>query len=553
MDAMDSQTFETRRNQAFPILEAADLDRLERFGTSRRYEAGDFVARAGESGRGLTVIVSGEVGVSWTDAVSRRFPVVTHKSGSFMGELAQLTGRAALVDAVAVGQVEALLISPEGLRALLVAEAELGERIMRALILRRMGLLETGAGGPIIVGYDGDPDVLRLEGFLSRNSHPRHRLTPDLDVGALAFIERFQIDPGELPVVLCPDGRLLKNPSNEDLARCLGMVKPLNEATLYDVVVVGAGPAGLATSVYAASEGLTVLTLDCRSLGGQAGASSRIENYLGFPTGISGGALMARAHTQAQKFGAEMAIPDEAASLIRDEEGCGYRLVMANGEHARARTVVIASGARYRRPDLPDLDAFEGTSVHYWASPLEARLCADQEVALVGAGNSAGQAIVYLASHVERVWVLVRGRSLKDSMSRYLADRIAGLRNVDLRFGCALSALEGVNGVLQAVCWRDRGSGLEVRRPIHHLFLFVGADPNTSWLKGSGVDVDAKGFILTGAEAGMAPLETSLPGVFAIGDVRAGSVKRVAAAVGEGAQVVVSLHRALAANPLTRA
>ncbi|WP_372785515.1 FAD-dependent oxidoreductase [Phenylobacterium sp.] len=547
MNETFSPTLAARRSQMFPTLEPDDIARLRRFGEPRRFAAGEALSRAGETGHGLTVIVSGEVAATWSDENGERHLIVTHSPGSFMGELAQLSGRPALVDSIAENPVEALVIPPEGLRALFVGEAELGERIMRALILRRMGLLETGAGGPIIVGSDDQPDVRRLVNFLVRNGHPYHRLDPAHDAGAQALIERFHVAAGELPIVVCPDGRVLRNPGDDALARCLGMVHSLDPTKLYDVVVVGAGPAGLATSVYAGSEGLSVLALDCRSFGGQAGASARIENYLGFPTGISGGALMGRANTQAQKFGVEMAIPDEARRLAKNAAGDGYTLTLADGESVRARAVVIASGALYRRPALADLDAFEAASVHYWASPLEARLCADQEVALVGAGNSAGQAIVYLASRVAKVCVLVRGRALADSMSRYLVDRIQGLANVEVRLGCELSALEGADGVLEAVRWRDKATGVEARRPIRHIFLFVGADPNTDWLKGSEVKLDDKGFVLTGPEAGAADLETSLPGVFAIGDVRAGSVKRVAAAVGEGAQVVAALHKHLAA------
>jgi thioredoxin reductase (NADPH) len=324
------------------------------------------------------------------------------------------------------------------------------------------------------------------------------------------------------------------------------MVSPIDRARLYDVVIVGAGPAGLAAAVYAASEGLSVLTLDRRAFGGQAGASARIENYLGFPTGITGMALMGRANSQALKFGAEMAIPDEAVALAATEEG--FRLGLADGEAVRARAVVVASGARYRRLEIPDLDVFEGSSVHYWASPVEARLCAGQEVALVGGGNSAGQAVVYLASRASKVWLLIRGAGLEATMSRYLIDRIAALPNVELVTHVQVTALAGESGSLQSVTWREAGAGDDTRQRLAHLFLFIGADPNTDWLAGSGAALDAKGFLLAGPDASHAarPLETSVPGVFAIGDVRSGSIKRVAAAVGEGAQVVAALHAYLA-------
>jgi len=468
-----------------------------------------------------------------------------------MGELTQLAGRPALVDAYAKEPVEALIIPPDQLRALLIAEAELGERIMRALILRRVGLLETGAGGPVIVGRAENGDVLRLEGFLRRNGHPRQRLDPETDPEAKALIDRFHVDAGQLPIVLCPGGQLLRNPSEAELARCIGLVSPIDPDRLYDVVIVGAGPAGLAAAVYAGSEGLSVLVLDCRAFGGQAGASARIENYLGFPTGITGMALMARAYNQAQKFGVEMAIPDEVIGLdaLGDADRGPFALKLSNNERARARAIVIATGARYRRLAVDGLESFEGTSVHYWASPLEAKLCAGQEVALVGAGNSAGQAAVYLASQVSKVWLLVRGTDLSASMSRYLVDRIAGLSNVEVLTQTNVTGLEGRNGMLEAVRWRGRTSGEEVRRRIRHLFLFIGADPNTDWLSGSGIRLDPKGFVLTGADStgSRPPLETSRRGIFAIGDVRSGSIKRVAAAVGEGAQVVATLHAALTA------
>ncbi len=540
---------DTRRHQMFPVLDPSEIERVRRFGKVRSYGAGEALAKVGDAGHGLSVILAGKVDITQHDELGRRTPIVTYGPGSFMGELAQLAGGRALIDAHAQGPVEALTIPPEQLRALLIAEAELGERIMRALILRRMGLLETGAGGPVIVGRAGNGDVLRLEGFLRRNGHPRQRLDPETDPQAKALIERFHVDPGELPIVLCPGGELLRNPSENELARCIGLVGPIDPDRVYDVAIVGAGPAGLAAAVYAGSEGLSVLVLDCRAFGGQAGASARIENYLGFPTGITGMALMARAYNQARKFGVETAIPDEVIALeaMSDAGNGRFVLKLSNNERVSARSVVIASGARYRQLAVEGLAAFEAASVHYWASPLEAKLCAGQEVALVGAGNSAGQAAVYLASQVSKVWLLVRGRDLAASMSRYLVDRIAGLSNVEVLTQTTITGLEGRDAMLEAIRWR-RGSGEEVRRPIQHLFLFIGAEPNTDWLSGSGVALDRKGFVLTDTDSteNRLPLETSRPGVFAIGDVRSGSVKRVAAAVGEGAQVVATLHRALA-------
>jgi thioredoxin reductase (NADPH) len=531
----------------FPTLAVADIERMRRFGTPRRYGAGEALVQIGEAGHGLTVILSGDVAITGRDQRGAPQEIVTHHAGAFMGELAQLSGRPSLVDAYAIGAVEALSIAPERLRALLVAEADLGERIMRALILRRVGLLETGAAGPVIVGPAGNGDVLRLEGFLARNGHPHHRLDPAEDADARALVERFHIGPGQLPIVLCPGGQLLRNPTERELARCLGLVGPVDPNHLYDVAVVGAGPAGLATAVYAASEGLSVLVLDCRAFGGQAGASARIENYLGFPTGITGMALMARAYNQAQKFGVEMAIPDEALALA-DGNGGPLRIRLSGDEQVGARSVDLACGARYRRLEVEGLEPFEGSCVHYWASPIEGRLCAGQEVALVGAGNSAGQAVVYLAAQVAKVWMIVRGASLEASMSQYLVDRILGLPNVEVVTGATVNGVEGGDGVLHTVRWT--AGGQETERPIGHLFLFTGADPNTDWLAGSGIDLDAKGFIETG---GQGSLRTSRPGVFAIGDVRSGSVKRVAAAVGEGAQVVAALHAFLAEDKPTTA
>ncbi len=540
---------ESRRDQIFPVLETADIDRMRRFGTLRSLRAGEVLARAGQVADGLTIVLAGKIEVSRPDKLADREPMAIHGAGQFMGELAQLAGRPALIDARVLEPGEALIIPPEQLRALLISEVELGERIMRALILRRVSLLERGVGGPIIVGRADNGDVLRLAGFLRRNGHPHENLDPD-DPETKALVERFHVGAGQLPIVLCPDGQLLRNPSEAELARCIGLVGPIDPHRVYDVAVVGAGPAGLATAVYAGSEGLSVLVLDCRAFGGQAGASARIDNYLGFPTGITGMALMGRAFTQAQKFGVEMAIPDEVIGLLTwDDAGEARLLRLANGERVRARAIVIASGARYRRLAVANLEAFEGVSVHYWASPLEANLCAGHEVALVGAGNSAGQAAVYLASKASKVWLLARGEDIAASMSRYLVNRIAGLPNVEVLTWTEVTELEGSEGRLTAISWRCRKLGNTVRRPICHLFLFVGAEPNTDWLAGSGVALDPNGFVLTGADAAQncRPLETTLPGVFAIGDVRSGSIKRVAAAVGEGAQVVAALHAMLAA------
>jgi thioredoxin reductase (NADPH) len=538
---------ETRRDQMFPVLEPAEVGRLWRFGELKSYAAGDRIAATGEIAPGAFVVLAGRVEVTHRGMPGHSELIVAHGPGSFMGELAQLSGRPSLVDAYAKEAAETLVIPSRRLRNLLVEEAELGERIMRALILRRVGLLDRGAGGPVIVGSADHADVLRLEGFLTRNGHPHQRFDPKTDPCAQTLIDRFHIDARELPIVLCPNGELLRNPSDVELARCIGLVKPIDPDKIYDVVIVGAGPAGLAASVYAGSEGLSALVLDCRAFGGQAGASARIENYLGFPTGISGLALMARAYHQAQKFGVEMAIPDEVGSLegptVSDDGR--FLLTLANKERVRARAVVIASGARYRRLDVDNLASYEGSCVHYWASPLEGRLCTGQEVALVGGGNSAGQAAVYLSSQVAKVRLIVRGPSLEANMSRYLVERITATPNIEILTETTVTALDGQDGILEEIRCRSHRSGDEKKLAIRHLFLFIGADPNTDWLSRSGVMLDDKGFVRAGTDIHR-PLETNLPGVFAIGDVRSGSVKRVAAAVGEGAQVVAALHAFLA-------
>jgi thioredoxin reductase (NADPH) len=539
-------TIATRAAQMFPRLTDEELGRLARFGAPRMYSAGDAVARVGEIPPGLQLILSGRLEVTQHGDAGDAEHIVTHERGNFTGELAQLSGRPSLVDAAALTDVETVAIVPEKLRALLIAEADLGERIMRALILRRVGLIEAGAG-PIVIGDEANADVLRLINFLRRNGHPYQHLDPAHDSCARTLVDRFEVTPEELPIVLCPSGQLLRNPGEDQLARCVGLVGKLDPDRIYDLIVVGAGPSGLATSVYAASEGLSVLIVDCRSFGGQAGASARIENYLGFPTGISGMALMGRAFSQAQKFGVEVAIPDEAVKLECGNRPC--HLLLATGERVKARSIVIATGARYRRLAVARLDEFEGSSVHYWASPLEAELAADQDVTLVGGGNSAGQATVFLASRARHVTLVAR-RPLAATMSRYLIDRIEGLANVDVVTGCEISRLEGAPGALEAVTVEDRATGDENRHPARLLFSFIGAEPNTDWLRDSGITLDKRAFVLTGEEAGedRLPLETSRRGVFAVGDVRSTSVKRVAASVGDGAQAVAAIHKYLGAD-----
>jgi thioredoxin reductase (NADPH) len=534
----------SRHGQMFPTFDPPAIERMRRFGEPASYMPGQRIVTAGSPAPGLVLVLSGSIAVTNHGALGGARVIATHSAGQVMGELAQLSDRPSLVNAEAAEPVAGLVIRPPRLRDLMVQEAELGERIMRALILRRVMLLESGQTGHVIIGRADHPDVVRLQGFLTRNGQPHQVLDPDQVSCARTLIERFDVDEHHLPIVLCANGKLLRNPGESEIARCIGLVRPIDTDKLYDVAIVGAGPAGLAAAVYAASEGLSVIDLDCRAFGGQAGASARIENYLGFPTGISGLALMARAANQAQKFGVEMAIPDQVHGLERRHDGC-YVLAVGEGEAVQSRSVVVATGVRYRRPQVEDLAAFEGSSVHYWASPIELRLCSGTDAVLVGAGNSAGQAAVYLASKVKRLTLLARGPSLRASMSSYLVDRIEAQPNIDILTGSELVRLHGRDGRLDGVTWRRRGE--ETRCMVNHLFLFIGADPETEWLARCNLAVDEKGFILTGGEARHS-LETNLPGVFAIGDVRAGSIKRVAAAVGEGAQVVAALHAYLAAG-----
>jgi len=536
-----------RFEQTFPTLTAQEIARIRRFGEERNYRHGAALFETGKPGPGMFVILSGHVAITQRDGLGRVTPVIDQGPGQFLAEIGQLSGRAALVDGHAEGDVATLLISPERLRALMVAEADLGERIMRALILRRVSLIRGGAGGPVLIGPANSAGVIRLQGFLSRNSYPYHVLCPYADADAADVIARYSPSPADLPLVVTPDGTVLRNPRESDLARAIGMVRAVSKDMIYDVAVVGSGPAGMSTAVYAASEGLAVAVCDTRSFGGQAGASARIENYLGFPTGISGQALMARAFNQAQKFGAEIMIPVEVKSLDCSRADGAFGLTLDNDDVVRARSVVIASGARYRRPEIDSLADFEGRGVWYWASPIEARLCAGQDVVLVGGGNSAGQAAVFLSGHARKVHMVIRGGGLGASMSRYLIERIEAAANIELIFNAEIAGLEGTKeSSLEHVRWRSRLAPEESRFDTRNLFLFVGADPATGWLDGCGVAVDRAGFVITGVQnGGTSPasvLETSVSGVFAVGDVRSGSVKRVGGAIGEGAQVVAALH-----------
>jgi thioredoxin reductase (NADPH) len=547
--------FADRSAQMFPTLTAAQIEIARRFasGEPRRFAAGEAVYAIGDRATPAWLVLEGSIEISRRDGPDHEAPYTTERPGQFTGGISQLAGSPSLTAGHAGAQgCFAVPFDAEHLRALMIGSADVGEVVMRALILRRVDLIATTGAGSVLVGDPQSGALRRIQRFLTLSGYPIEVLETVGDGRGRALVDHLGLLPSELPLMLCPDGTVLKDPTTEEVAACLGITPDLDPDRLYDVAVIGAGPAGLATAVYGASEGLSVIVLDAKARGGQAGTSSRIENYLGFPAGISGGALAARAFMQALKFGAEVAIPVEVKRLNCGVAGEPMTLDLSGNRRVRARTVVIASGARYRRPAITNLADFEGTGVSYWASPIEARLCAGEEVAVVGGGNSAGQAVAFLASQVSKLNLIVR-RPIEETMSRYLVDRIAALRNIDIHIGEEIVALEGDKAGLTGAIFRDRLDGGKKRRAMRHLFLFLGAEPNAEWAA-TCTDADRAGFITTGTgfSEGTAPgrpplpLETSQPSVFAVGDVRAGSTKRVAAAVGEGAAVVAQIHLALA-------
>lgn len=545
----------SRDYQMFPVFTAHQIETARRFanGEPRHFDAGEMIYDVGDGPVPAWLVLQGSMDVFRHDGLSHAAAITAHRPGQISGEVNQLSGRPALTGARAGGDgCTAVAFDAAHLRALVIASADVGEIVMRAFILRRVALISAGTAGSVLIGAPGSPALSRLQGFLARNAYPYTVLDASSDEEGRALIERLGIQSSELPLMVCPNGTVLKHPSDVEAARCLGMTPDLTPGKIYDVAVVGAGPAGLAAAVYAASEGLEVTVIDERSVGGQAGASARIENYLGFPTGISGQALAGRAYNQALKFGAEIALPIEVTGLSPAVNAAGPHILQLAGDRTiTARIIVVASGARYRRPDVANIGALEGNGISYWASSIEARLCAGEDIVLVGGGNSAGQAIAFLAPQVNRLHLVVR-RPLEATMSRYLIDRIGALPNVELHTSCDVQAVEGDQTTgLSAAILRNRQTGTDKRVPLRHMFLFIGADPNAAWIR-DHVETDDKGFILTGAPfrrpdyaRAPLPLETSVANVFAIGDVRAGSTKRVAAAVGEGAAVVAQIHAAL--------
>lgn len=542
-----------RRDATFPRLTAPQLARLSECGRRRATRAGEVVFEQGDTDTKFFVVLSGTLEVVQPGYDGREHPIVVHERGEFTGEANMLTGRPNLVRGRVREAGELIEIDRDGLRKLLQIETDLAEVLMRAFILRRVSLIAHGAGDAVLVGSLHSPATLRLKEFLTRNGHPFAYIDVERDAGVADLLEQFQVGVDETPVIICRERIVLRNPSTADVARCLGFNADVDCGVVRDVAVIGAGPAGLAAAVYAASEGLDVLLVERSAPGGQAGSSSKIENYLGFPTGISGQALAGRALTQAQKFGAHIAVAASAARL--DCARTPYTVGLGQGE-VRARAIILATGAEYRRLALPELPRYEGNGVYYAATQMEAQLCAGEEVIVIGGGNSAGQAAVFLAGSGRHVHVLVRSASLVDSMSRYLIRRIEESPNITLHVRTEVEALAG-DDALAEVRWRDHATGRSETRPIRHVFAMTGARPNTDWLAGC-VALDANGFVKTGPdltpeELSVRPwrrapflLETNLPGVFAVGDVRAGNVKRVASAVGEGSICVQMVHRVLA-------
>ncbi|KJK24364.1 copper transporter [Burkholderiaceae bacterium 16] len=536
-----------RKNQRFPVLTSSQIDRMRRYGAVRRFPAGQALFHQGDRNIFTYVILTGSLAVERCNALGSH-SLGTRTPGMFTGDIGSLVGRGAVATVRVETDSELLEIEPDGMRALVIAEADLSEIIMRAFILRRISFIEDEAsGGVIVIASRHSAGALRLREFLSRNSYPALYLDADKQVEARTLMERFHITPEDLPAVVTPKAEVMCHPTNRALADAIGMSPESLSGRRFDLAIVGAGPAGLAAAVYGASEGLQSVVFDSTAPGGQAGTSSKIENYFGFPTGISGRALAGRGLAQSRKFGVEVAVP-VAVTALR-QAGSEFVLEVDNGERVTARAVVIATGVHYRKPGLINLAAYEGRGVYYNASFMEATYCAGEEVIVVGGGNSAGQAAVFLSEHARHVHILVRSEGLAASMSHYLIQRINAAPNITLHVETEISDLIG-QGKLEAVQCRH-GNGQLRTYEIGHVFLFLGAEPCTEWLRDC-VALDDKFFVLTGAqvpqgrwahERSPLPMETSLPGVFAVGDVRSGSVKRVAAAVGEGAAAVQSLHQ----------
>ncbi|GAA0338534.1 FAD-dependent oxidoreductase [Sphingomonas oligophenolica] len=532
-----------REAQTFPVLSEAMVARMMPYGREEAVVRGTALYTRGERSVDFFVVLAGSIQVLDTDEHGVASVFTTHRARQFTGELDLFNNRAILVSGRAGEDGRVLRISPASFRRMVSAEADISELIMRAFILRRVGLIRHSHGGVTLIGSGHAADTLRMERFLERNAYPHRLLDIDVDPDAGGFLDCFSITPDQLPVVIGTDAKVLRNPSTPELADALGLTERLDPARIHDVVVVGAGPAGLAAAVYAASEGLDTIVIEGMAPGGQAGTSSKIENYLGFPTGISGQALAGRAQVQAQKFGARLALARPVVSLDCATEP--YVVTLEDGQRVSARAVIVASGARYRKLDVPDYARFEGQGIHYAATAMEANLCAGEDVLVVGGGNSAGQAAVFLSRVARHVHILVRSHGLAATMSDYLVQRIMSSAQISLHAHSTVTGLEG-ESYLSHVTWTDLRTGAEQRHDIANMFVMIGAEPNTDWLDGC-LALDARGFVQTGAEAPGATsgYATSKPGIFAIGDVRSGSVKRVASGVGEGSVVVSAVHQYL--------
>lgn len=542
--------------QTFPGLTPPQIERVRQVSEVRRVSPGDVLFRPGDKAVPFFVLLSGSLEIVQPGITGERL-ITTHHAGAFTGELSMISGQPCFVLGRVAEAGEFLQLSPASLRSLIARDAELSEIIMRAFILRRVALITNNLGNVVLMGSRHSAATLRLREFLGRNGHPYTYIDLDTDKMSQELLDRFDVKLEEIPVVICDSRNVLRNPSISQLADCLGLNASVDGSQLRDLIIVGAGPSGLAAAVYAASEGLDALLIETEAPGGQAGSSSKIENYLGFPTGVSGQELASRALTQAQKFGAKMIVARSVVRLNCDQRP--YRVFLDDGSILSTRSIVIATGAQYNKPALPDLKRFEGQGVYYGATYIESQVCGDDEVIVVGGGNSAGQAAVFLSQTARRVYMLVRSSGLAETMSRYLIQRIAENPAIELHCNTEIVRLLGQNQ-LEGVDWLDKTTGQVSSHPIRHVFIMAGASPRTEWLRGC-VAMDEKGFIMTGRDLDLikangsaawplarAPqlLETSLPGVFAVGDVRAGNVKRVASAVGEGAISVHLVHRALA-------
>jgi thioredoxin reductase (NADPH) len=545
-----------RQAEAFPVLTPAQIDRVRPYGTARTVRAGEILFEAGDLGLPCFVVLSGKLDIVIA-RLSGEHVFATHGAGNFSGDMVLISGAGSMARGRVAEPGEFLEVTADALRSLIAKDAELGDIFMRAFIHRRLALIAEGAGNVIILGSRYSANTLRLREFLTRNGHPHAYVDLDSDKTAQQLLDRFNVKIDEIPVVICSGKAVQRNPTTQQLAQCLGLSGKVDESHILDVAIVGAGPAGLAAAVYAASEGLDTVVIEADFPGGQAGSSSKIENYLGFPTGISGLDLTRRGVVQAEKFGAQMMVGQRVVKFQCDQRP--YLLSLENGHILQTRSIIIASGAQYNTPKVANLKKFEGNGIYYAATFMESQLCGEDEVVVIGGGNSAGQAAVFLAETTEKVYMLVRGKTLSETMSRYLMQRITEHPKIELHLQTELQSLEGESH-LERVTWLDRSSGERMTRDIRHVFVMAGASPRSDWLRGC-VALDQQGFILTGRDLypilagapqkwplGRSPqmLETSLPAVFAIGDIRSGNVKRVASAVGEGAISIYLVHRALA-------